>query len=61
MKQILKSMKKIIKKDNKMIYCDNRKCADSTCMRWIKHSPMDEVITVMRFELDKNGECKNRL
>lgn len=54
-------MKKIVKEENKMIYCDNRKCADSTCMRWIKHSSMDKVITVMRFELDKNGKCKNRL
>lgn len=47
--------------EEKFIYCDNRKCCDNTCLRWIKHAPYDEQITVCRYELDKNGKCKNRL
>lgn len=59
-KRILKNMKKTIKAE-RIIYCDNRECADMSCGRWIKHAPWDEVITVIRYELDKNGNCKHRL
>lgn len=54
-------MKKTVKENNKITYCDNRNCADYSCMRWIKHSPMNEIISVARYELDKDGKCKNRL
>lgn len=47
--------------DDYFYYCDNRECADFSCERWIKHAPFDEIIHVIRFELGKNGECKNRL
>lgn len=49
------------KKTDKFVYCDNRKCADFSCQRYIKHSPYDEVITVTRYELDKDGKCKYKI
>lgn len=42
-------------------YCDNGECADFSCERWIKHAPFDEIVRVIRHELDKNGHCKYRL
>lgn len=53
-------MNKTANKD-RMIYCDNRECRDMGCVRWIKHAPFDEVLTVVRHQLDKNGKCKEKL
>lgn len=61
MKTTLDNVKKENKDDAKIYYCDNRECADYSCMRWIKHAPFSEVITVIRCELDKHGICQNRL
>lgn len=52
--------KKNIKGD-KFKYCDNRECADMSCQRWYKHAPFDEMITVVRYKLDKDGKCKERI
>lgn len=49
------------KKENKFVYCDNRKCADTTCQRWYKNAPFDELILINRFELTKDGACKHKL
>lgn len=43
------------------VFCDNRKCADFSCMRWIKHAPYDEIIKVRRFKLDENQMCDYRI
>ena len=44
----------------KIVYCDNRKCTNK-CKRWYRNAPFDELISVNRFELKKDGTCKNRL
>lgn len=46
---------------DEFIYCDNRECADFSCQRWIKHAHFDQIIRCGRFQLDKNGNCKQKI
>lgn len=48
-------------KDSEIVYCDNRLCGDMSCARYIKNAKFDVMIKVKRFQLDKDGKCKNRI
>ena len=54
-------MQTLNKNKKEFVYCDNRRCADTTCQRWYKNAPFDELIQMNRFELKKDGTCKYKL
>lgn len=47
--------------EEKFVYCDARNCPYKQCLRAITHAPFDELIRVVRYEIDKNGKCKGLL
>lgn len=49
------------KKEQEFIYCDARNCPYKQCFRRITNAPFDELLTVHRYILDKNGKCKGLL
>ena len=44
----------------KFVYCDNKQCSNK-CLRWYQNAPFDQMIKVARYELKKDGTCKNRI
>ena len=53
------SKKKLISKQiYKEVYCDTRDCPHKHCLRRITNAPFDELLTVYRYNLDKNGMCE---
>lgn len=42
---------------DKEVYCDTRDCPHKQCLRKITNAPFDELLTVHRYSLDKNGKC----
>lgn len=56
------SKKKLVsKKVYKEVYCDARNCPYKQCFRRITNAPFDELLTVHRYSLDKNGKCEGLL
>ena len=45
----------------KEVYCDTRNCPYKQCFRRITNAPFDELLTVHRYNLDKNGKCEGLL
>lgn len=43
------------------IYCDARNCPYKQCFRKITSASFDELLTVHRYNLDKNGKCEGLL
>ena len=42
------------------MYCSNRLCPYSSCLRHNKNTPYGVLIWREQYELDKNGECEYR-
>ena len=56
-----KSNVKTAKSEIDFIYCDNRKCHYTECLRRITNAPFETLISVRRYELDKKDKCEGLL
>ncbi len=45
------------KNEETFVYCDTRKCPYNQCLRKLTNAPFDEVVSVRRYNLDKNDKC----
>lgn len=50
-------MKSSINKD--FVYCGNRKCSHTECLRHNTNTPWNMLIKRENFQLDKNNNCKH--
>ena len=42
---------------NSIVYCANRKCDKTDCLRYWKNEPWGKLIREVKFTPDKNNEC----
>lgn len=47
------------KKQEQFIYCGNRKCSHSECLRHYTNTPFNVLILRENYKLDKEGNCKD--
>lgn len=52
-----KKLVKTIRYKEEFVYCDTRNCPHKQCLRKIMNAPFEELISVYRYNLDKNGKC----
>lgn len=52
-----KKLVNTIRDKEEFIYCDTRNCPHKQCFRRITNAPFDELLTVHRYVLEKNGKC----
>lgn len=52
---------KLSEKNKKFIYCSNRKCPYTECLRHSVNTPWNVVITRNNFQLNNNLECKYKI
>ena len=52
-------MPKNNKKEEKFVYCGCRKCPHTECLRHNVNTPWNTIITVRKFNPDKDWNCKD--
>lgn len=47
--------------NREFVYCDNRKCNNTKCLRKITNAPWNVMIHINRYFPNKDGECKYKI
>lgn len=52
--------RKQVKEKDEMIYCGHMKCPYTSCLRHKVNTPWGVLVHMKKFEIDKNGNCKDK-
>lgn len=50
-----------MQQDKSLVYCLNKMCKCTSCMRHDVHAPYNVVIKMSKFPVNSDGSCKYRL
>ena len=53
--------RKQVKKNDEIVYCAQMNCPHTSCLRNRVNTPWGVLVHMYKFELDKNGKCKDKL